>query len=163
MKLRGKTWKYGDNINTDLIIPGKYLQSRDIKVLVKHAMEDIDPHFTSKISPGDIMVAGVNFGCGSSRENAPAVLKEAGISAIVAVSFARIFFRNAINIGLPVMECAMVEKIAEGQELQLYPMEGLIYNFSTCEHLTARKLPEIILEILGDGGLVASLSKKFAQ
>lgn len=153
MLIKGKTWKYGDNVDTDVIIPGKYLYLTDIREAAKHAMEGLDPSFATAVRPGDIIVGGGNFGCGSSRELAPAVLKELGVGAVVAASFARIFFRNAINLGLPVIECPEAMKITAAELLQV----DLTSSRITAGDLTLQglKLPDFMLEIIQAGGLVA--------
>ncbi len=152
-ELRGRAHKFGDNISTDLICPGKYFHLRsNIKKLAQHTLEDADPDFISKMNPGDFVVAGENFGCGSSREHAPVIIKESGVSAVLAKSFARIFFRNAVNIGLPVMECD-TESISGGDELEVRPREGTVSNLSSGARITARALPETMYNILEAGGL----------
>ncbi len=157
--IRGKVWKFGNDVSTDLIFPGKYLfKTMDGKELAKHALEGLDPTFAGKVKRGDIVVAGSNFGCGSSREEAPASLKEAGVGAVVAKSFSRLFFRNAINDGLLAVECAeAVERIGAGEEIEIdvdtseIRCRAGVYGFGT--------LPKSILEILMDGGLLAHLRK----
>ncbi|MEM2342217.1 MAG: 3-isopropylmalate dehydratase small subunit [Candidatus Bathyarchaeia archaeon] len=160
MKVYGKAIKYGDNINTDIIIPSKYLTSLDPNELAKHAMESIDPDFPKKAREGVIIVAGRNFGCGSSREQAPIALKYAGVKCIIAESFARIFYRNAINIGLPVLEAPNVsEFVKDGDMLTVMLNEGEIINETTGKIIRADKLPDFILEIIRDGGLIEHLIK----
>lgn len=160
MKITGRVIKYGDNINTDIIIPSKYLTSLDPEEWAKHAMEGIDPDFPRKAKEGVIIVAGRNFGCGSSREQAPQALKYAGVKCIIAESFARIFYRNAINIGLPVLESpGITAKVNEGDALTVYLDEGKIVNESSGEVIFANKLPDFILEIIRDGGLIEHLIK----
>lgn len=160
MRVSGKAIKYGDNINTDVIIPSKYLTSLDPSEWAKHAMEGIDPDFPRKAREGVIIVAGRNFGCGSSREQAPQALKHAGAKCILAESFARIFYRNAINIGLPVLEVpGVTAKVNEGDMLSVYLDEGRIINESSGEVIFAYKLPGFILEIIRDGGLIEHLIK----
>lgn len=154
-KISGKAWKFGDNIDTDVIIPGKYLRSTDMSVFAAHAMEGIEPGFAQKVQKGDIIVAGKNFGCGSSREQAPLALKHAGIACIVAESFARIFFRNAINVGLPIIEAKI--DCEEGDVIEIYPGKGLVKNKNKTYHAT--KLPAFLQEILADGGLVEHRKK----
>lgn len=147
--------KYGDNINTDLILPGTYLMISDPMELAKHAMEGLDPDFPKKVKPGDIVVAGENFGCGSSREHAPTALKAAGISAVVAESFARIFFRNSIGIGLPVFECKGISKrTKEGDDLVINVKTGIVKNLASKEELKVTPLPDFMMEIIKAGGLV---------
>jgi 3-isopropylmalate/(R)-2-methylmalate dehydratase small subunit len=161
MKVSGKAVVFGDNVNTDAIIPGKYLTMLDPAEMAKHAMEGLDPTFAEKAKHGVIIVAGRNFGCGSSREQAPLALKYAGVKCVLAGSFARIFYRNAINIGLPVIESPNVSKEAkEGDMLTVSPEEGRIVNETTKHIIGAAELPEFILEILQDGGLIAHLKKK---
>ncbi len=160
MIIRGKVWKFGDDINTDLIIAGKYkLSITDMDELSKHAMEALIPGFAEKVNKGDIIVAGKNFGCGSSREQAPLVLKHIGIGAVVAKSFARIFYRNAINIGLPAIECKDVDKIMNGDMLEVNLLEGNIKNLTRNEMYEIRPIPSALLEILVSGGLVNYVRK----
>jgi len=154
--IRGRVWKFGDDINTDVIIWGKYkYKILDLKELSKHAMEAVDPDFTQKISPGDIIVAGKNFGCGSSREHAPLVLKYAGIGAVVAKFFARIFYRNAFAVGLPIIECVdLYDEVDEGDQLEISLEEGKIMNLETDEVFQIKPMPPFLLDILREGGLV---------
>ncbi len=153
--IEGRAWVYGDNIDTDVIIPGKYLRTTDMQVFAEHAMEGIDPEFSSKVQNGDVIVAGDNFGCGSSREQAPLALKHAGVACVVAKSFARIFFRNAINVGLPVMEADV--ECSEGDTVKIDLKNGIVeVNNKTFK---GNKLPDFLLEILTDGGLVAHRRK----
>ena len=157
--LKGKAFKFGDNISTDLISPGRYFHLRsDLPELAKHAMEDADPSFTSRVKPGDFIVAGKDFGLGSSREHAPLVIKMSGVSAVLAKSVARIFFRNAFNIGLPVLICD-TDKINDGDELEIDLEAGTIKNLSTGAELTFGKIPEVMLKILNEGGLVPYIKK----
>ena len=156
MKLTGKAHEFGDDINTDLIISGKYkFSTLDEKNLAKHVMEDVDPEFYKRISGGDFIVAGRNFGCGSSREQAPLAIKAAGISVVIAKSFARIFFRNSINIGLPVVECADADKIENSDELEVDLGEGVIINKTKNLRLEVKGMPDIMIKILDSGGLAA--------
>jgi len=161
LKIRGKAWKFGDDINTDVIIPGKYkFKTLNMKELATHAMEGVDPNFSRKVNPGDLIVAGKNFGCGSSREHAPRVLKELGISAVVAESFARIFFRNAINVGLPVVECKeAVKEISEGDVIEVSLEEGILKNLTKGRSYRFKPIPSPLLNILKAGGLVEYLKK----
>ncbi len=160
MKVSGKAVVFGDNVNTDAIIPGKYLTLLDPAEMAKHAMEGLDPSFAEKAKNGVIIVAGRNFGCGSSREQAPLALKYAGVKCVLAGSFARIFYRNAINIGSPVLESPNIsEEVKEGDNLTVSLEEGRITNETSKRVITATKLPEFILEILQDGGLIAHLKK----
>lgn len=159
MKLKGKAHKFGDDLNTDYIISGRYkFATLDMKELATHIMEDLDPDFYSKISGGDFIVAGRNFGCGSSREQAPLVIKHAGISAVLAKSFARIFFRNAINTGLPVVECD-TDQIESGDELEVDLGAGKIKNLTKGISLDIKPLPPVMLKIINDGGLVEHFKK----
>ncbi len=151
--LKGLSHKFGDNISTDLICPGKYFHLRsNIPKLAEHTLEDADENFVKKMNPGDFVVGGNNFGCGSSREHAPLIIKESGISAVLAKSFARIFYRNAINIGLPVMECD-TDKIKENDFLIVKPKKGLIVNKTRNIELRATPLIDVMLDILNAGGL----------
>ena len=155
MKFNGKAIKYGDNVDTDVIIPARYLNTIDKKELASHCMEDIDPSFTKKVRTGDIMIGGFNFGCGSSREHAPIAIKESGISLVIAKSFARIFYRNSINIGLPILECPdAVDSINEGDTVEADLDRGIIYNKTTGENFETRPFPEFIQKIISAGGLV---------
>jgi len=160
--ISGKVIKYGDNVNTDVIIPAKYLVlTLDPMELAKHAMEGLDPTFFKKAQGGAIIVAGKNFGCGSSREEAPLALKHAGVKCVLAESFARIFYRNAINLGVPVLECLGVSgKVEDGDELIVNLETGIIENRSKGLTLRATQLPEFIMEILNDGGLIEYLRKR---
>jgi len=157
--LKGKAHKFGDNISTDLIAPGRFFHLRDdLAELAKHTLEDANPEFVKKVRPGDFIVAGKNFGMGSSREHAPTIIKISGVAAILANSFARIFFRNAINVGLPVLECETA-KIAEGDELEIDLIQGTIRNRQKRLELRFRPLPNVMLNILQDGGLVEHIRK----
>lgn len=154
MIIKGRVWKFKDNIDTDVIIPARYLNTSDSKELALHCMEDYDPKFTKKLDRGDIIVAGKNFGCGSSREHAPIALKAAGVSCIIAKSFARIFFRNAINIGLPIFESEeVVDQCSEGDILELDTVQGVIKNLSKDKVYKTNLLPEFIQKIITLGGL----------
>ncbi|MBN1680777.1 MAG: 3-isopropylmalate dehydratase small subunit [Anaerolineae bacterium] len=155
MKLQGNVWKFGDNIDTDVIIPARYLNTTDPVTLAAHCMEDIDETFASSVQPGDIMVGGANFGCGSSREHAPISIKGAGVSCIVAESFARIFFRNAINIGLPILESVDAARDAQkGDRLTVDLTAGTITNARTGQTYQANPYPPFVLAIIEAGGLV---------
>lgn len=155
MDFQGKIWRYGDNVDTDVIIPARYLAIADMNELATHAMEDIDTSFAQKVEPGDIMVAGKNFGCGSSREHAPAVIKANGVPCIIAHSFARIFFRNAINIGLPVIEIGdAVDKIEANHIIGVELGAGKVHNITTGEVYEGTALPSFIQSIAKAGGLV---------
>ncbi len=155
MKCAGKAVKYGDNVDTDVIIPARYLNTSDPKELASHCMEDIDKSFHSKISDGDIMVGGENFGCGSSREHAPIAIKESGISLVIAKSFARIFYRNAINIGLAIVECPeAAQAISEGDTVEADLDAGIITDVTTGQGFKTEPFPEFIQNIISAGGLV---------
>jgi len=161
MEIRGKAVTVGDDINTDLIIPGKYLTLLSPEELAKHAMEGLDPDFVRKARDGVIIVAGKNFGCGSSREQAPIALKYAGVRCVLAESFARIFYRNAINIGLPVLECpGILGNVDFEDQLFVDLAEGKVMNLSRGGSFQALKLPRFILEIINDGGLIENLKKR---
>ena len=160
MQAKGKVFKYGDNVDTDVIIPARYLAIADPKELAEHCMEDIDKDFVRKVHPGDIMVANKNFGCGSSREHAPLVIKVSGISCVIAETFARIFYRNAINIGLPILECeAAAEAIESGDTVEVNFDEGTITNLTKGETYQAEPFPAFIQEIIAAGGLLPSLRR----
>jgi len=157
--LKGKAWKFGDGISTDHIAPGRYFHLRsNLPELAKHVLEDADPEFASKMSPGDFVVGGNNFGLGSSREHAPTIIKIAGVSAVLAKSFARIFFRNAINVGLPALICD-TDKINAGDQLEVDLEAGLIHDVTNGQKLSFKPLPPSMIKILNDGGLVAHLQK----
>lgn len=161
MVVKGSVFKYGDNIDTDVIIPARYLNIADPGELAAHAMEDIDAEFVKKVKPGDIIVATRNFGCGSSREHAPLVIKENGVSCVIASSFARIFYRNAINIGLPILECpAAAEAIEAGDSVSVDFSSGVITNQTKNESYQAAAFPPFIQSIIADGGLLASLKRR---
>ena len=160
MVVRGRVFKYGDNVDTDVIIPARYLNIADAEELASHAMEDIDASFVHNVQPGDIIVAGANFGCGSSREHAPRVLKDKGISCIIAPNFARIFYRNAINIGLPILECEEAARaIAAGDEIEVDFATGRIDDLTAGKMFESRPFPEFIQHIIDCGGLLNSLVK----
>ena len=160
MNAKGLVHKYGDNVDTDVIIPARYLNIADKKELATHCMEDIDTNFVKVVNQGDVMVAGVNFGCGSSREHAPMVIKESGISCVIAKTFARIFYRNAINIGLAILECPEAsEGIDAGDEVAVDFDTGVITNLTKNETYQASPFPEFIKEIIQAGGLMASIKK----
>lgn len=153
--IRGRVWRFGDDVNTDLIQPGKYLELTDPIEMAKHAMEGADPEFVKKAKPGDIIVGGRNFGCGSSRENAPLALKYAGIGAVVAESFARIFYRNAINIGLAALECPGISKtVKAGDILEVFMGGGVVNDVTSGAQLKFIPMPGFMLEIFSAGGLV---------
>ncbi len=164
MKANGHVFKYGDNIDTDVIIPARYLNATKGEELALHCMEDIDKEFVKKVQKGDIMVANKNFGCGSSREHAPLALKCAGISCVVAETFARIFFRNAINIGLPILECPEAAKaIQAGDEVEVDFDTGVITDKTTGESFTSQPFPEFMQKIITAGGLLNYITKTAAQ
>ena len=158
MKFTGNAIKYGDNVDTDVIIPARYLNTIDKRELASHCMEDIDKNFVNKVKCGDIMIAGANFGCGSSREHAPIAIKESGISLVIAKSFARIFYRNSINIGLAILECPEAsENINEGDIVEADLDNGIIYNRTTGESFKTNPFPEFIQKIITAGGLVEAI------
>ncbi len=160
MKFNGKVIKYGNNVDTDVIIPARYLNTIDKKELASHCMEDLDATFVTRVKEGDIMVAGENFGCGSSREHAPIAIKESGISLVIAKNFARIFYRNAINIGLPIIECPeAVDAIREGDELEADMDKGVLYDKTTGQSFTTAPFPAFIQDIISNGGLIESIKK----
>ena len=160
MKTQGHVFKYPDNVDTDVIIPARYLNTSDAKELARHCMEDIDPTYITRMQPGDIMVAGWNFGCGSSREHAPLVIRTCGTGCVIAKSFARIFYRNAINIGMPILECeAAAEEIQPGDEVSVDFDTGVISDLTTGKSYQAEPFPEFIQNIIQKGGLLASLKE----
>jgi 3-isopropylmalate dehydratase small subunit len=162
--VRGRVWVYGEHVNTDLIIPGRYLDDYDPKHLASHAMEDLDPSFAGNVSYGDIIVAGRNFGCGSSREQAPLALKTAGVGAIVAGSYSRIFYRNAINLGLPVLECREAAGAFKKGEHMLVNIEnGIIINEESGRRLTFKPPPHFLVEIMSSGGLVPYTRRRLGK
>jgi methanogen homoaconitase small subunit len=154
--IKGRAWIFGDDVDTDVIIPGKYLRTKDLSLLASHVMEGLDPSFSSQVKKGDLIVAGRNFGCGSSREQAPLAIKEAGVAAVVAKSFARIFYRNSINIGLPLVEANV--NCADGEIVEVDLASGTVRFGSSAVQGT--RLPDFLLEILQDGGLVAHRRKQ---
>ena len=156
--LVGNCWKYSDNIDTDVIIPARYLNTSEEKELAMHCLEDIDTDFAKNVNKGDIIIAGENFGCGSSREHAPIAIKASGISVVIAKSFARIFFRNAINIGLLAIECD-TDSIDEGDELELDIEKGVITNLTNGSIIQIEPLPPVMIKLLEDGGLVEHIKK----
>lgn len=161
MQFRGKVWKFGDDIDTDVIIPARYLLTSDAKELAEHVMEDIDPEFPGKVQEGDIIVAGKNFGCGSSREHAPIAIKGAGVSVVVAGSYARIFYRNAINIGMPLVECPeAVEDAENGDILEIDTSEGMVLNVRTGKEYSANPHAPYVQEIVNAGGLMEAVSAR---
>lgn len=161
MDAKGRVHKYQDNVDTDVIIPARYLNTKDHAELASHCMEDIDPDFVQNVKPGDIIVAGENFGCGSSREHAPIAIKASGVSCVIATTFARIFYRNAINIGLPILECPEASKgIDDGDQVEVDFSKGEIRNVTKNETYTAAPFPEFIRGIINAGGLMASIKER---
>ncbi len=159
MKYEGKVIKYGDNVDTDVIIPARYLNTSDHKELASHCMEDLDKTFITRVQQGDIITAGFNFGCGSSREHAPIAIKASGISLVIAKSFARIFYRNSINIGLAIVECPeAVEGISEGDKLEADLDNGIIRNLTTGKEYKIAPFPEFVQKIIENGGLINSIA-----
>ena len=157
-KIEAQAHVYGDHIDTDRIIPGKYTKTLDLSTLANHVLEDLDPNFNKIVQKGDILIAGINFGCGSSREQAPLALKQSGISVVIAEDFARIFFRNSINIGLPVLEIGK-HTIQKGAKIAVNLKEGTVTDITANKIYTATKLPDIMIAILNEGGLVPYLNK----
>ncbi|MFQ5578253.1 MAG: 3-isopropylmalate dehydratase small subunit [Anaerolineae bacterium] len=163
MQINGNVWKFGKNIDTDAIIPARYCNTADPDKLAPHCLEDADPDFVNKMSPGDIVVAAENFGCGSSREVAPITIKAAGVSAVVAKSFARIFFRNSINIGLPIFEHPQAaDEIAEGDQISINPAAGLLTNHTQNKTYRLQPFPEFLQDIINLGGLRYWVEQKLA-
>ncbi|MEK6732543.1 MAG: 3-isopropylmalate dehydratase small subunit [Candidatus Omnitrophota bacterium] len=160
MRFKGKVWKFKDDVNTDEIIPARYLNTTDSKELGAHCMEDIDAEFSKKISTGDIIVAGKNFGCGSSREHAQISIKGAGISCVIAESFARIFLRNAINMGLPILEIKDISRIKEGDYLEVDLNSGSVLNLTEHKEYKAKPIPKFIQEIIRSGGLLKWIKRR---
>jgi 3-isopropylmalate/(R)-2-methylmalate dehydratase small subunit len=161
MRFKGRIWKFGDNIDTDAIIPARYLTTSVPEVLAAHCMEDADPDFMKKISAGDIIVAGENFGCGSSREHAPIAIKAAHISCVIAKSYARIFYRNAFNMGLPIFESSDIcDAVSDGQEIEVDGDRGVIIVAGSAKTFNIQPIPSFMQELIADGGLMAHLSKK---
>jgi 3-isopropylmalate/(R)-2-methylmalate dehydratase small subunit len=161
MLIRGRVWKFGDDVDTDAIIPARYLNTSDPKELAKHLMEDADKDFPHKVKAGDVLVAAKNFGCGSSREHAPIAIKASGIQAVIAKSFARIFYRNAFNIGLPIFESPDAsEKIRETDEIEIDADNGVIKNLTTHEEYKANPIPPFMQELIDEGGLIEWTKKK---
>jgi 3-isopropylmalate/(R)-2-methylmalate dehydratase small subunit len=160
--VRGKAWKFGDNVDTDLIIAARYLNTSEPSELAKHVMEDADPEFVSKMEPGDIIVAGENFGCGSSREHAPIALKAAGIAAVIAPTFARIFYRNAFNMGLPIFELPEAAEINEGDIVRIDMEKGEVIDETTGKHYKFNPIPEFMQELVDAGGLIEYAKKELA-
>ena len=163
-KLQGKVWRFGNDVDTDLIIPARYLNTSVPKELAQHCMEDADPTFAGKVTKGDIITAGKNFGCGSSREHAPIAIKAAGVSCVIAASFARIFYRNSINIGLPILESAEAsQKITEGDQVEVDLDTGKITNLTKNETYQAAAFPPFMQELINTGGLIEYVKQKVAR
>ena len=161
MKFKGKAWKFGADIDTDQIIPARYLNTSDPKELAKHCMEDADPQFINKMKPGDIIVADKNFGCGSSREHAPIAIKAAGVSCVIAKSFARIFYRNSFNMGLPILECPdAVAATQEGDEVEVNMSTGEIVNLAKNKRFRSQPIPPFMQELINTGGLMEWVKKR---
>jgi 3-isopropylmalate/(R)-2-methylmalate dehydratase small subunit len=164
MKFGGRVWKFGEDVNTDLIIPARYLNTSDPAELARHVMEDADPEFPAKVRPGDIIVGGKNFGCGSSREHAPVAIKAAGIPVVVAASFARIFYRNAFNTGLPILEAPeAVREIMQGDEVEIDLDSGQIRILGGGQTFQAQPVPPFMQELIRDGGLIEHIKKTMAD
>ncbi|MBR1747655.1 MAG: 3-isopropylmalate dehydratase small subunit [Clostridia bacterium] len=159
MRVKGRAFVYGDNVDTDVIIPARYLNTPDEKALAEHCLEDLDPTFVKRVTPGDVVVAGNNFGCGSSREHAPIALKSSGVSCVIAKSFARIFYRNAINIGLAIVECPDCGEIAEGDEVEIDFDKGTVVDKTVKKRFSVKPFPPFIQDIIDAGGLLASLKR----
>ncbi|MFZ5631705.1 MAG: 3-isopropylmalate dehydratase small subunit [Bacillota bacterium] len=161
MKLRGRTWKFGNDVDTDVIIPARYLNTSDPAELAAHCMEDADPQFPARVKAGDIIVAGKNFGCGSSREHAPIAIKAAGVSCVIAKTFARIFYRNAFNIGLPIFESPeAADRIGQGDEVAVDLEAGVIRNITKNEEYRATRVPPFMQRIIAAGGLINYVSER---
>jgi len=161
MKLKGRVWRFGSNIDTDTIIPARYLNTSDPRELASHCMEEVEPRFSEKVKKGDVIVAERNFGCGSSREHAPIAIKAVGISCVVAKSFARIFYRNCFNMGLPILESAEAwEGIKEGDEIEIDLQKGEISNLTLDRKYQARPIPPFMQELIEDGGLMKHVAKQ---
>ncbi len=161
--MEGKVWKFGDHVDTDLIIAARYLNTSEPSELAKHVMEDADPEFVTKMSPGDIIVAGVNFGSGSSREHAPIALKAAGVAAVIAPTFARIFYRNAFNMGLPIFELEEAGEIAEGDRVKIDMATGEVLNLTQDKTYKFTPIPEFMQELVDAGGLIAYAKQEIAK
>lgn len=160
MKTTGKVWKFGDDVDTDLIIPARYLNTSDPQELAQHCMEDIDPGFAAKVAPSDMIVAGKYFGCGSSREHAPIAIKTAGVSCVIAKSFARIFYRNSFNMGLPILECEDTDEFETGDELSVDFDRGEIVHLGTRKTYQSRPIPPFMQELIHSGGLMKHIASK---
>ena len=165
-KIRGRAWVYGDNVDTDVIIPARYLSTSEPSELAPHCMEDIDPSFASSVAGGDVIVAGANFGCGSSREHAPIAIKASGVSCVIAASYARIFYRNAINIGLPILECPEASApgaVSKGDALEIDVASGTITNSTNGKIFKAAPAPEFLRSLFAAGGLVPYVRERLAK
>lgn len=164
MKVRGRVWKFGDNVDTDAIIPARYLNISNPEDLAQHCMEDADPTFAQRVLPGDIILAGKNFGCGSSREHAPIAIKAARVSCVIAKGFARIFYRNAFNIGLPILESPeAADGSQQGDELEVDLAKGEIYNLTRGRTFVAQPIPAFMQELIDDGGLMRHVAKRIKE
>ncbi|MCU0572499.1 MAG: 3-isopropylmalate dehydratase small subunit [Syntrophobacteraceae bacterium] len=164
MKLQGTAWKFGDDVDTDAIIPARYLNTTDPALLAAHCMEDADPDFTKKVRPGDMIIAGKNFGCGSSREHAPISIKAAGVSCVIAASFARIFFRNAFNMGLPILECPeAAAAISTGDVVEVDLDGGIVVNHTRNETYQAQQVPPFMQQLVKAGGLIPYVREQMRQ
>ena len=161
--MQGKVWTFGDNVDTDLIIAARYLNTSEPSELAKYVMEDADPEFVAKMQAGDIIVAGDNFGCGSSREHAPIALKAAGVAAIIAPTFARIFYRNAFNMGLPIFELPQASEIAEGDEVRIDMESGKVFNLTQDKSYDFTPIPEFMQELVDAGGLIAFAKQEISK
>ncbi|WP_022853736.1 3-isopropylmalate dehydratase small subunit [Thermodesulfatator atlanticus] len=163
-KIKGRVWKFGNDIDTDVIIPARYLNTSDPEELAKHCMEDARPEFAKEVRPSDVIVAGKNFGCGSSREHAPIAIKAAGVGCVIAESFARIFYRNAFNTGLLILEAPeAAQEIEEGHEVEVDPDTGIIKDLTTGKTYKCQPIPPFMRELLKDGGLIPHIQKRYAQ
>jgi len=162
-KIIGSVWKFGDDVDTDLIIPARYLNTSDPQELAKHCMEDAQSGFSERVRPGDIIVAGKNFGCGSSREHAPIAIKAAGVSCVVAKSFARIFYRNAFNMGLPILECPETDDLVTGSRLCIDFDAGIIEDLQSAKKYSTRPIPPFMQELLADGGLMQHIAVRVRE
>ena len=164
MKIKGNVWRFGDDVDTDAIIPARYLNTTDPQELARHCMEAADAAFAQQVKPGDIIVAGKNFGCGSSREHAPLAIKAAGVSCVIAAGFARIFYRNAFNIGLSILESREgAEACRQGDELEVDPGAGEIRNLTRGRSFTAQPIPAFMQELIRDGGLIRHIAKRLKE
>jgi 3-isopropylmalate/(R)-2-methylmalate dehydratase small subunit len=164
MKIKGTVWRFGDDVDTDAIIPARYLNTTDLQELARHCMEDADATFAQRVKPGDMIVAGKNFGCGSSREHAPLAIKAVGVSCVIAAGFARIFYRNAFNIGLPILESPEAAAVClQGDDLEVDLATGEIRNLTQKKTFTAQPIPPFMQELIKDGGLIRHVAKRLAE